>query len=100
MQLIYVIKYADDMERAVAFHRDTLGLAPGMITPFWSEFETGGTKLALHPASEANPAGSCEVGLRAPDLEALYERRQELGIEFVEPPRREHGTMLARIRDS
>ena len=99
MQLVYVIKYVDDMDRAVAFHRDKLGLPPGMITPFWSEFETGGTKLALHPASDANPAGSCEVGLRDPDLEATYARRDELGIEFAEAPRHEHGTMLARIRD-
>ena len=100
MQLVYVIKYVADMDRAVAFHRDTLGLTPGMVSPFWSEFETGQCKLALHPASEANPAGSCEVGLRDPELEATYARRDELGIEFVEQPRHQHGTILARIRDS
>jgi hypothetical protein len=57
MKLTYVIKFVGDMDRAVAFHRDTLGLPLSFSSPGWSEFATGETKLGLHPASEKNPPG-------------------------------------------
>ena len=46
MQLVYAIKYVENMDKAVAFHRDILGLAVRFASPFWSEFDTGGTTLA------------------------------------------------------
>ena len=63
MKLNYAIKFVSDMDAAVAFYRDTIGLKLGFQSPFWSEFETGETKLALHPASDENPAGSVQLGL-------------------------------------
>lgn len=99
MQLTYAIKFVSDMDAAVAFHRDKLGLEPKFQSPFWSEFATGGTTLALHPASDENPAGRVELGFAVDDLGDLYARRDELGIEFTRPPHEEHGTHIARIRD-
>ena len=61
MKLTYVIKFVGDMDRAVKFYRDTLGLPLKFESPGWSEFITGETTLGLHPASEKNPPG----GLRA-----------------------------------
>lgn len=69
MKLTYVIKFVGDMDRAVAFHRDTLGLPLKFASPHWSEFATGETTLALHPASEKNPAGTIELGIGVPDLQ-------------------------------
>ena len=57
IQLRYVIKFVADMNKAVKFYRDTLGLQLKFESPGWSEFMTGETTLALHPASEKNPAG-------------------------------------------
>jgi lactoylglutathione lyase len=51
-QLKYVIKFVADMEKAVKFYRDTLGLPLKSQSPGWSEFVTGETTLALHPASD------------------------------------------------
>jgi catechol 2,3-dioxygenase-like lactoylglutathione lyase family enzyme len=99
MRLNYAIKFVSDMDAAVAFYRDTLGLKPGFQSPFWSEFETGGTKLALHPASEENPAGSVQLGLGSDDLDRLYAEAAEKGIVFTSPPTDMHGTRIARIRD-
>jgi catechol 2,3-dioxygenase-like lactoylglutathione lyase family enzyme len=59
MRLNYAIKFVSDMDAAVAFYRDALGLKLHFQSPFWSEFETGETKLALHPASDDNPPGKC-----------------------------------------
>ena len=58
MRLTYAIKYVADMDRAIAFYRDKLGLDLKFQSPFWSEFATGETVLALHPASDDKPAGS------------------------------------------
>ena len=41
MQLSYAIKYVADMGKAIAFHRDVLGLELKFESPFWSEFATG-----------------------------------------------------------
>lgn len=99
MQLTYAIKFVADMGRAVAFHRDVLGLPLKFESPEWSEFATGETTLALHPASAGNPAGAIELGFSTQDLASFYARRDELGVHFSSPPRAEHGTHLARIRD-
>jgi catechol 2,3-dioxygenase-like lactoylglutathione lyase family enzyme len=100
MRLNYAIKFVADMDKAVAFYRDTLGLEPKFQSPFWSEFATGETTLALHPASPENPAGSVQLGFGADDLAGFYARRDELGIEFTQPPKDVHGTQVARFRDA
>ena len=100
MRLAYVIKFVGDMAAATAFHRDQLSLAPGFESPFWTEFQTGTTRLALHPATEQHPAGSCQLGFRVPDLESFYADRERTGINFLSPPTLEHGTKLATFADS
>ena len=55
-RLRYVIKFVADMDKAVKFYRDVLGLKVKFESPNWSEFVTGETTLALHPASDKNPA--------------------------------------------
>jgi catechol 2,3-dioxygenase-like lactoylglutathione lyase family enzyme len=99
MRLSYVIKFVSDMDKAIAFYRDTLGLESKFQSPFWSEFNTGETTLALHPASPENPAGSVQLGLGSDDLAGFYGRRGDLGIDFTQPPTDMHGTQIARFRD-
>jgi hypothetical protein len=55
-QVRYAIKFVADMDKAVKFYRDVLGLEVNFESPGWSEFVTGATSLALHPASDKNPA--------------------------------------------
>lgn len=99
MRLNYAIKYVSDMDQAVAFYRDTLGLELKFQSPFWSEFATGDTTLALHPASDDNAAGSVELGFAVGNLGEFYERRAELGLQFTRPPKEMHGVHIARFRD-
>lgn len=96
----YAIKFVAEMDAAVAFYRDTLGLTVRFASPFWSEFETGEVTLALHPASADKPAGTAQIGFSVPDLSAVYAARAEAGLAFTDPPRDEHGTVLSRILDS
>lgn len=99
MRLNYAIKFVSDMDAAVAFYRDTLGLTLAFQSPFWSEFETGETKLALHPASEENPAGSVQLGLGTTDIDNFHAAGQAEGLLFTSPPTEVHGTRIARFRD-
>ena len=99
MQLTYAIKFVSNMDEAVAFYRDKLGLQLKFESPFWSEFATGETTLALHPASDENPAGGVELGFAVENLGDLYARRDELGIQFARAPHEEHGTHLAQFCD-
>lgn len=99
MQLTYAIKYVADMDRAVAFHRDTLGLPLKFQSPEWSEFATGQTTLALHQATSDKQAGTVELGFASEDLAAFHARRDELGVEFTQPPTEMHGVHIAQIRD-
>ena len=101
MKLTYVIKFVGDMDRAVAFHRDTLGLPLRFSSQGWSEFGTGETKLALHPASERNPPGTVELGFTVADLQNFYREMTARGVHFTLPPtKQDFGGMLAQFADS
>jgi len=99
MRLNYAIKFVSDMDAAVAFYRDTLGLPLAFESPFWSEFETGETRLALHPASDENPAGSVQLGLGTTDIDNFYAAAQAEGLVFTSLPTDVYGSKIARFRD-
>src|SRR5438552_3481127 len=97
----YVIEFVADMGRAVKFYRDVVGLTLKFESPEWSEFETGETTFALHPASEQNPAGKIELGLTMKNLQKAYEELQGKGVRFLMPPtEQDFGGKLARFEDS
>jgi lactoylglutathione lyase len=100
VKLKYVMKFVADMNKAVAFHRDVLGLKLRFQTPEWTEFETGETSLALHPASPGYPPGSIQLAFSSSDLDGFYEARDENGVKFTMPPTPLHGTTIARFLDS
>jgi len=100
-QLRYVIKFVADMDKAVKFHRDVLGLKVKFESPHWSEFVTGETTLALHPASDKNPAGKVELGFTVADVEAFYRKMSAKGVLFSMPPKKQDfGGVLAQFVDS
>ena len=100
-QLRYVIKFVSDMTKAVTFYRDVLGLRLKFESPGWSEFVTGETILALHPASARNPAGRVELGTTVADVEAFYRDISARGVLFSMPPKKkDFGGVLAQFIDS
>jgi len=101
MKLNYVIKFVDDMDRAVKFHRDVLGLPLKFDSPEWSEFSTGDTTLALHKASSKNAAGTVEMGFTVPDLHKFFADMSAKGVQFTMPPtKQDFGSELAQFVDS
>jgi len=100
MKLTYIIKYVGDMERAIRFYKDQLGLALRFQSPGWSEFETGETTLALHLASQEHPTGTSQLGFGVPDIDRFYAEKKENGIEFTFAPTELFGSRIARFKDS
>jgi len=100
VKLGYAIHFVADMDRAVAFYRDTVGLALKFASPDWSEFATGETTLALHPASKENPAGTTHLGLHADDVAGTHRALTAQGVRFTRQPTPEHGITLAEFVDS
>ena len=95
IELKYVIANVSDLAAAVAFWRDTVGLKLKFQTPEWAEFDTGATRLALQPASPANPAGTWQPGLRVPDLAAKRAELSARGVNVSAAPHEEHGFLLS-----
>jgi lactoylglutathione lyase len=101
MKLGYVIKFVADMNRAVKFYRDVLGLQLKFESPEWSEFVTGETTLALHPASAKKPAGTIELGFSVPDIQKFHQDMLAKGVQFTMPPtQQDFGGELAQFVDS
>src|SRR5262245_16258665 len=100
-QLKYAIKFVAEKDNPIQFDRHTLGLSLKFQSPGWSEFVTGETTLALHPASDKNPAGKIELGFTVADVEAFYRDMRAKGVQFSMPPQKQDfGGILAQFVDS
>ena len=100
-KLTYVIEFVADMDRAVSFYRDVIELTLKFQSPGWSEFGTGETTLALHPASDKDPAGKLEIGIAVPNLQQFYKDMSDKGVKFTMPPtKQDFGGTLAQFVDS
>ena len=101
MRITYAIRFVSNMDLAVAFYRDKLGLPLKFSSPGWSEFSAGETTLALHPATSDKPAGSLELGFGVEDLQEFFTSKSANGVRFPMPPtKQDFGGMLARFEDS
>lgn len=94
----YAIKFVADMDAAIAFHRDRLGLIVRFQSAHWTEFDTGQTILALHLASSDNPDGTYQLGFRVADVDQFCTESKAAGVAIVEPPADLHGQRLAKLR--
>jgi lactoylglutathione lyase len=89
------------VDGAIKFYRDVIGLPVKFQSPGWSEFATGETTLALHPAPEKNPAGKFDMGLNVPGLQQFHAEMKSKGVQFpVAPAKQDFGGMLAQFVDS
>jgi lactoylglutathione lyase len=101
LSLRYVVEFVADMDRAVRFYRDTLGLPVRSESPEWTEVSTGDVTLALRLATESNPPGTIQLGFGAANLAAESRQLVELGVRFTAPPTRVNlGRMTAEFLDS
>lgn len=98
-KLTYVIKYVADMDRAVEFYRDRVGLPLKFASPHWTEFATGDTTLALHAATDDHPAGTAQIGLGVADIDIFHTDASDAGVIFTSPPVEQFGGRIAKFVD-
>lgn len=96
----------DDLDRAVRFYRDTLGL-PFLFTapPQMAFFQVGSVRLLVGvlPAGQAAQRGS-QIYFQVADIHAVFETLTGRGVAFQAPPHVIHRTAeyelwLAEFRD-
>jgi catechol 2,3-dioxygenase-like lactoylglutathione lyase family enzyme len=100
-----VVMNVDDLDEAVAFYRDRLGLATSYVSPHWVEFEAGEARLAVHkrpggfnhPLHAARKVAFC---LETLDLEAWVEEVESRDVRFVTPPTEQDFGLFAEAMDA
>jgi catechol 2,3-dioxygenase-like lactoylglutathione lyase family enzyme len=74
-----------DMDRAVAFYADALGLPlRSRHGDDWAELDAGGVRLGLHGATAAEVPHGGTVVFEVDDLELARAALQERGVAFEE----------------
>jgi len=97
---------AGDLERAVAFYRDVLGMRYLFEVPRMAFFDCGGVRLMLGLAeSEEYDHAASVIYYDVPDLVAAYEALKGRGAEFMSDPHKvadlgERELWMAFLRDS
>ncbi len=84
-----------DVERAIAFYRDVLGMrflfqAP----PGLGFFDCGGVRLMLDGPAEAQAGQSSVIYYKVDDLDAAFERLSDRGVVFEAKPH-----LIAKLPD-
>jgi methylmalonyl-CoA/ethylmalonyl-CoA epimerase len=97
---------ADDLDRAVAFYRDVLGMkllfqAP----PALAFFDCGGVRLMLDAIKPKEVPVHSLIYYKVPDIQAAYEELSARGVTFSSKPHLiakmpDHELWMAFLRDT
>ncbi|MGV3723041.1 MAG: VOC family protein [Actinomycetota bacterium] len=87
---------AQDMDRAVAFYRDVIGLEPVHVSPHWSELRFGDAIIALHCGGDGH---FHETGLsfQVGDLDAAIHEITAGGGLIRNPPEARPGEPIRLV---
>ena len=101
--LYSVAVFVTDMDRALLFYRDHLGLPPPRQGSFGAEFLDGETRLGVHPAvhPDSLPLVGRHTGVtfHVENLLDYCERLHQRGVKFVaEPTQQGFGISPERMR--
>ena len=80
------ILYVSDMDRALAFYRDTFDLEVVQHTPGWSMLRCGGATIALHILSKGSKEGVAPhagLNLQVDDLDRAIRAVLDAGGEHI-----------------
>lgn len=91
-----------DLDRALRFYRDLLGLTLSMEQEDWALFAEGiGLMLSPEPLPQDNlNLNAVMISLTVPDVHAAYHELIEKGVAFFVGPTDVGGALVATFRDS
>jgi predicted enzyme related to lactoylglutathione lyase len=91
-----------DLDRAVIFYRDLIGLPLAHMKPAQSfaEFDAGGVGLKVVGGHEPSAPQYAVIEIVVNDLDAAYAELSARGVDFPMPPTKQPwGGWLAQMRD-
>ena len=92
--VVGVIIWTEDLDKLLAFYRDTLGLTPHSVRSDFVSFKWGGVRLGIgvHSAvtGKSREPYRVMVNLGVDDIQKEYQRLKAKGVAFVRPPEEEH----------
>lgn len=108
----YIILLVDDLDRALAFYTQVLGLRLGHRSGDYAQLDTGTTRLGLYrrtamaqvvgfPLHTPDPnAPGFELGFKVPDVDVAFAELTARGATATTPPTtRPWGQRTAYVRD-
>ena len=85
----FVVHPVRDLQKSIAFYRDSLGLGkPEILHERWAEFDVGGTTFAIAAGGEAigiQPGSAFTVGFEVDDFDGTIKQLQANGVKMEEP---------------
>lgn len=102
IQGVMAMVLVQDIERALRFYRDTVGLTVQEEQEEWVLFAEGvGLTVSAEPIPDLNlNLNSVMITLIVPDVEAAYAELTGKGVAFFVPPSRAGGAYVATFRDT
>ncbi len=100
-----VVLNVASMAATQAFYRDVLGLTARIESAWWTDFETGATRLALHPrpersGREGHHGRAVTIGFTGPrDVVSFVRSLEKRGLAIAKPPRNEGFGTFAEAAD-
>jgi lactoylglutathione lyase len=108
----YIVLIVADLDRAVQFYAEVMGLPLGHRSGAYAQFSTGATRLALYHRDAiaqtlgisvkppADDAPGFELGFKVADVDAAFAEMIKRGATAVTPPTdRPWGQRTAYVRD-
>jgi predicted enzyme related to lactoylglutathione lyase len=74
----------DDMDKAVAFYRDSLGLEVVEHDGDWSEVTAGDQRIGLNSNESPSGDGGAVIAFGVDDLDSTVEKLKGDGVEFAD----------------
>lgn len=99
-QAVKFVLVAQDMDRAVAFYRDSIGFSEDFISPYWSELRFGDAILGLHGGGDGAQQQT-GLSIQYEDVARAYSLAIDSGATGIQPPEQREGEpiILASIAD-
>lgn len=85
--IAFVMYPVTDMDRALAFYRDVLGLKQaGLASEYWVEFEVGDATFGIGNFEQVGTPGTAQsLAIEVPDMAAARTALAQRGTESSEP---------------
>lgn len=76
-----------DLERAIGFYRDSLGMNMLFRVPNLAFFDCSGIRLMLSPPEgEFQPRASSVIYFKVPDIHSAFDALSSRGVNFIDKP--------------